>query len=307
MADARRADVRPRPARSGGIRGDSRDRDRQVRRVLVLEGSANLLVLLMKLGVGLATNSLAVLADAIHSLSDVANNVVAWVVLRSSTAPPDRDHPYGHRKFETVAVFVLAALLTVLAFELIQRALRGASEPTLHQGWGLVAMAGVLGINVGLATWEARWARRLESTILRADASHTFADVMTTLVVVAGWQASARGLPWLDRACAVGVGFLILYLAFGLFRRSLPVLVDAAVLDPEAVRAVVRRLEGVRSVGDVRSRSDGTGTAVDLTIRVDPALTTEQSHAIADRVELQLRRVYAANDVSVHVEPESTH
>jgi len=307
VVGARRAGTRALSATSAGSRGDSPERDRQVRRVLLLEGSANLLVLLLKLGVGLATHSLAVLADAIHSLSDVANNVVAWVVLRSSTAPPDRDHPYGHRKFETVAVFVLAALLTVLAFELIQHAVRGAPQPTLHQGWALLAMAGVLGVNVGLATWEARWARRLDSTILRADASHTFADVMTTLVVVAGWQAAARGLPWLDRACAIGVGVLILYLAYGLFRRSLPVLVDAAVLDPEAVAAVVRRLEGVRSVGDVRSRSDGTGTAVDLVIRVDPDLTTEQSHAIADRVELQLRRVYAANDVSVHVEPEPPH
>lgn len=280
------------------------ERDRQVRRVILVEGAGNLLVLGLKLAVGLAMNSLAVLAEAIHSFTDVTNNLVAWLVLRSSTAPPDRNHPYGHRKFETVAVFVLAALLTVLAFELILHALRGAREPARHEGWGLVAMAVVLCTNVALASWEAHWARRLDSSILRADASHTFADVMMTLVVVGGWQASVRGWPWVDHACAIGVAGLILYLAYGLFRRALPVLVDAAVLDPEAVAAVVRRLPGVRSVRDVRSRSDGTGTAIDLTVRVDPQLSTADAHGIADRVELELRRVYAARDVTVHVEPE---
>ena len=274
-----------------------------MKRVIILEGAANLLVLVLKLGVGLTTQSLAVIADAIHSFSDLANNGLAWFVLRSSTAPPDRKHPYGHRKFETVAVFVLAALLAGLAFELIQRAVRGSPAPTHHGAWGLAVMGGVWFVNVGVASWEARWARRLESPILRADASHTFADVLMTLVVIAGWQTAARGLPWVDRVCAVGVAVLILYLAYGLFRRVLPVLVDAAVLDPEAVAAVVRRVEGVRSVHDVRSRSDGNVTAVDLKVRVDPSLSTEASHAIADRVENELRRIYEAEDVSVHVEP----
>jgi cation diffusion facilitator family transporter len=292
-------DIEPRLTRT-----DVEQRDRQVLRVIWIEGSVNLLVLALKLGVGLSTHSLAVLADAVHSLSDLANNVVAWLVLRSSTAPPDRDHPYGHRKFETLAVFVLAGLLTVLAFELIRHALAGAPRPAVQQGWGLAAMGGVLALNVALASWEARWARRLDSTLLRADATHTFADVTTTLVVIAGWQAAAHGWPWIDRLCAMGVGGLILFLAYGLFRRALPVLVDAAALDPEAVARAVGALPGVRSVTGVRSRSDGTGTAVDLVVRVDPNLSTEDSHAIADRVEDELRRRFGASDVAVHVEPE---
>ncbi|MGH0030745.1 MAG: cation diffusion facilitator family transporter [Myxococcota bacterium] len=278
-------------------------RDEQVARVILIEGSVNVLALGLKLFVGLATWSLAVVADALHSLTDVANNGVAWFVLRASSRPPDREHPYGHRKFETVAVFVLAGLLTILAFELIRHAALGETWPTRHEGWGLVVMGVVLCLNTGLATWQARWARRLDSPILRADASHTFADVLTTLVVVAGWQTAARGWPWIDRLCAAGVGLLILNLAFGLFRRALPVLLDGAALDPEEITKTVQGVDGVRSVGNVRSRSDGTQAAVDLVVRVDPELSTAASHEIADRVERALGSAYAVSDVTVHVEP----
>jgi len=84
-------------------------RDQQVRHVILIEGSANLIVLLAKIWVGLTTGSLAVLGDAIHSLTDVTNNIIAWIVMHLSCQPPDREHPYGHRKFETIAVFSLAA------------------------------------------------------------------------------------------------------------------------------------------------------------------------------------------------------
>ncbi len=93
-------------------------KDKNVKRILVIEGLANLIMLVAKIAVGLTTGSLAILGDAIHSLSDVTNNIIAYSVIRLSGAPPDREHPYGHRKFETLAVFFLAALLTVLAFEL---------------------------------------------------------------------------------------------------------------------------------------------------------------------------------------------
>ncbi|NNL86728.1 MAG: cation diffusion facilitator family transporter, partial [Myxococcales bacterium] len=157
-------------------------RDRQVSRVLLIEGSANVAVLGLKLVVGLATGSIGILGDAVHSVTDVANNAVAWFVVRLSTKPPDERHPYGHRKFETIAVFVLAMLLTVLAFELGMRAIQREAPEIVRTGWALGLMGCVLAVNVSLATWQANWARRLESDILRADARHTFADALTTVV-----------------------------------------------------------------------------------------------------------------------------
>ena len=279
-------------------------RDRQVRRVIVIEGLANVAVLSLKLVVGVATGSFAVLGDAIHSLGDVANNAVAWFVVRVSARPPDRDHPYGHRKFETLAVFVLATLLTVLGIELALGAMRREAQPTAGDTWALPLMLVVLLVNVSLALWEGAWARRLKSDILGADARHTLADVLTTVVVIVGWQVSARGYPWIDTLCALAVAIFVLGLAFGLFRRAIPVLVDRIAVDPEAVAAAVKAVPGVRRVKDVRSRSTGSSAAIDMVVTVDANASTGDAHAIADAIEDQLNARFSIEDVTIHVEPE---
>jgi len=278
--------------------------DRQVRRVILIEGAANALILLAKLAVGLTTGSLAILSDAVHSLTDVANNILAWFVVLQAGRPADREHPYGHRKFETLAVFVLATLLAVLALELALQAIRRGDVEIVRSGWGLAVMLGVLVVNVGLAAWQRRWARRLNSNILLADASHTFADVLTTIVVIAGWQLAAMGYPWLDTLCTLGVAGLVLYLAYGLFRRALPTLVDQFAIDPEELADAVASVAGIRTVRRVRSRWVGPDRVVDLVVSVDPALPTADAHAIADAVERRLERDFGVRDVSIHIEPD---
>jgi cation diffusion facilitator family transporter len=283
---------------------DPAERDRLVRRVIVLEGIANVCLLVLKLVVSFATGSMAVRGDAVHSFTDVANNVLAWFVIGVSSQAPDREHPYGHRKFETVAVFALATLLTVLAIELALAALRRDSAPVADEPWALILMLVVLCINVAVATWETIWARRLGSDILHADARHTFADVLTTGVVIAGWQIAARSQPWIDTACALGVACLILYFAYDLFRRATPVLVDRAALAPEAVALTVEAVAGVCQVLSVRSRWTGASAAVDLTVTVDPAISTRAAHDISDEIERIIARHYSVEDVTVHIEPD---
>ena len=278
-------------------------RDRRVRKILVLEGLANIVVLFAKTLVGLSTGSFVILGDALHSLTDVANNVVALVVVRVAGTPPDREHPYGHRKFETLAVFGLATMLTVLACELALRALERGDRPIVRHGWGLAVMLGVFGVNIGIALWQGYWARRLNSEILHADARHTMADVFTTVVVIAGWQGAALGYPWLDAVCALGVAALVLFLAYGLFKRAIPVLVDRMAAEPEMLGEAVQSVAGVRQVRRVRSRWVGDSPSVDVVIAVDPQLSTAEAHAIADAIEAVLQQRYAMDDVTVHIEP----
>jgi len=280
-------------------------RDNQVRRVILIEGLANLLVLVAKTVVGLSTGSMAILADAIHSLSDLTNNIIAWIVIHFSSLPADREHPYGHRKLETLAVFILASILVVLAFELALNAVNKEYAEVVSSGLELIIMLCVLIINIVVTSWQRMWAKRLDSDILHADATHTFADVLITGTVIVGWQLSAMGYAWVDRLCALGVALLIFYLAYGLFRRAIPVLIDEYAIDPVELSELIKPLPGVKKVYKIRSRWVGKTRAVDLVVSVDSALSTEESHAIADSIESQIENHFGATDISIHIEPET--
>ena len=289
---------------TGPSRSEAANRDHRVERVLWIEGFVNLAMMLAKLTVGLGTGSIAVLSDAIHSLADLANNALGIVATRIASDPPDREHPYGHRKYETLAVFAVAMLLSVLALEIAHGAFFPGSREVTQQGWSLAVMLGVLALNIAVSIWEGRWARRLDSDILHADAQHTLSDVLTTIAVIAGWQLAARGYRWLDGLTSLVVAALILYLAYGLFRRAIPVLVDESVASPEALSDAAREVEGVRETRRIRSRAGGSGPAIDLIVSVDPQLSTAESHAIADEIERVLGERFAARDVTVHIEPD---
>lgn len=280
------------------------DRNVLVLRLIVFEGLINVLILAAKTAVGLTTGSMAILADAAHSLTDAANNVIAWIVIRASGRPADREHPYGHQKFEVLAVFVLATLLAVVAVEVTIRAVTREAVAVEMSRWGLMLMLGVLAVNVMLTIWQRHWARRLDSRILAADARHTLSDVLTTLVVIAGWWLSVNGYAWLDTLTAIGVAALILYLSFGLFREAVPVLVDAMAVEPERLIKAIRGIEGVIEVLRVRSRWIGPERAVDVVITVAPDLTTVEAHEITDRIEKRLKSRFEVADTSVHVEPQ---
>ncbi len=279
------------------------ERDKKVLKLIVIEGSANVLVLLAKLFVGLSTGSLAILADAIHSLTDVANNIVAWIVVRLSAMPADREHPYGHRKFETLAVFALATFLAVLAFEIARNAVTKESTEIISGNIELAVMIAVLVVNIGLATWQRHWAIRLKSSIMLADAAHTFADVLTTVIVIVGWQLSSMGYLILDRLCALGVAGFVFYLSYRLFKTAFPVLVDQYAIDPEDVKDAVLAISGVKEVGRIRSRWVGSDIALDIVVSVNAELTTEESHKIADKIETMIEEQFKVIDALIHIEP----
>jgi cation diffusion facilitator family transporter len=127
---------------------------------------------------------------------------------------------------------------------------------------------------------------------------------MVTVVVIVGWQLAARGYVWLDSALTLFVAFLILSLAFGLFRRAIPVLVDHVAVEPEELAAAVDGVPGVHSVRSVRSRAGSGSPRIDVVVSVAGSLSTAESHEIADAIERELRRRFDSEDVTVHVEPD---
>jgi cation diffusion facilitator family transporter len=194
-------------------------------------------------------------------------------------------------------------LLSVLAVELALRSFERGPHPVARPGWGLLVMSAVLAVNVCVAAWQAAWARRLDSDLLRADSQHTLSDVLVTTSVIFGWQFAARGQLWLDTATTLAVAALILYLAWGLFRRAVPILVDHSAADPDEIRALVETVAGVRSARRIRSRGRGPEGRLEVVVSVDATLPTWDSHRIADEVERVLEERFEAADVLVHVEP----
>jgi cation diffusion facilitator family transporter len=277
----------------------------KVTTVLIWEGISDLVMMLVKLGVGISTNSAAIIGDAAHSLTDLINNIIAITALRISEKPFDSDHHYGHRKFEQLAVFSLAVLLLVVALELVINAISKFGETVEHSSLGLLVMIGALVINILLTVWEHYWARRLDSQLIEADAKHTLSDVLTTIAVIVGWQFAARGYYWVDTLVACLVALIIMLLAFRLLQRSIPILVDYSQHSPERIMELISGLEHVESIKNVRARSTNVTNYADVTITVDPSLSTRVSHQVTERIEQILAESLGIEDVVVHVEPAS--
>lgn len=274
-----------------------------VKRVLIIEGSINLLLSTIKLVVGLSTQSAAILADAFHSLTDFTNNIVAFIAVTLSEQPPDADHNYGHKKFIPLAIFFLATLLCVVAIEVIVHAISRFGEPVANSKLGLVIMLGMIVVNVGLSIWQAFWAKKLNSSLLKADASHTFSDVLSSITVIIGWQFAAQGYYWLDTVFAILVALIIMYLAYRLFLESIPILVDKNLLNQSLIAQSVSNIREVESVESVRARSDGENNFADITIKVALTLSLSDSHALADKIEKLLNSDFNIKDAIVHIEP----
>ncbi|MEL7520074.1 MAG: cation diffusion facilitator family transporter, partial [Cyanobacteria bacterium J06553_1] len=158
----------------------------EVRRVLSITLGLNVLVVVLKLVVGSWTGSLSLMADALHSITDSANNVLGLVTNQLASPEPDRDHPYGHQKYEAVGALGIAAFLGIACFEILKGAVERlllANEPVVMGATSLWFLLAVLGINIFVAFYERRVGRRLGSNILIADAQHTMSDIWITIAV----------------------------------------------------------------------------------------------------------------------------
>lgn len=279
-----------------------------VRRVLWITLALNVAVCMVKAVVGFATGSLAVLADALHSLTDGANNVLGLVVTRWSAPPPDREHPYGHQKFEAMGALAIAALLGIACFEVIKTAVTRALDSAPHTvsmdtaSLGLLVL--VLAANIFVAAYERRAGRKLSSPLLLADAEHTFGDIWITLGVLAGAIGlRLTGWQWLDVALAIPVAGAVLWSGWKVLRGNLPWLVDEMAIAPEAIHQVAMSVPGVTNCHDIASRGlIGRQVFVEMHL-ITSAPDVETSHRITEEIERKLTERYGPVHATIHVEP----
>jgi cation diffusion facilitator family transporter len=286
---------------------DTDVQSRGVRRVLWVTLVLNLAVSAGKVVVGHLSSSLAMVADGYHSLVDGSNNVIGLIVAAFAFAPPDRGHPYGHRKFETAATSLIGLALLSLAWEVLVGAVSRTSKPALPEigllNW--VVMAATIGVNLLVSWYEAREGRRLKSAFLVADSAHTRADLYVSLGVVASFLAALAGLGWADPLVAAAIAAIIAWQALQILLSAFNVLTDRAVIPAELIEPVASAVPGVLRVHDVRSRGRRDAVYVDLTVHLDGGMTLHQAHDVADRIEAELEKAHPEIvDVVVHLEPE---
>lgn len=285
---------------------DPRRRFIEVRRILVLVLVLNLAVAATKIVFGLRTGSLAMTADGFHSTLDGLSNVIAIVGLMAAARPPDPNHAYGHHRFETLTSLAIAAMMLLAVFGLLESAWSRASSGSVPQVElaSFVVMALTVSVNIGVTLWERSAGKRLNSSVLLADARHTASDLMVSLSVIASLAAVALGVGRADAAVTVVIACFILRGAWQIVRDAVLVLSDAQAADPEMVARVVREVPGVVGTHNVRSRG-GDGVAwVDLHVQVDPSLRVDQAHDIASDVARVVEEALdVPSDVTVHIEP----
>lgn len=278
-----------------------------IRRVLWVTLFLNVAVAAGKLAVGLATGVLSLVADGLHSSLDGSSNVVGLLAITAAGKPPDEEHPYGHRKIETVAALGIGGMLIVASWEILgaawSRVQSGA--PTGEAGWlGFLVMGVTMGVNFFVSWYEAREGRRWQSEFLVADAAHTRSDLLVSATVVAALIASRLGWGLVDVVASVAIVAWILRLSWQVIRPALGTLADEARIDPARLEAVALSIEGVREVHRVRTRGHHDAVFVDLHLQVDPEMPVQDAHAISHQVEDALRAAHPqVVDVVTHLEP----
>ncbi len=289
------------------------DNRSKVQQVLLLTLGLNLVVMLIKVVVGTITGSLSLLADALHSVTDSANNILGLVTNHFASPKPDREHPYGHQKFDALGALGVAVFLGIACFEIlsgaVERLFKGGRpvEVSPKELWILLI---VLGINIFVAYYERAAGKYYGSAVLVADAKHTMSDVWITIMVIGGligiWQGKVWNLPqlqYLDVILAFPVALLVFKSGWTVLKENLPWLVDQMVIAPETIREIVMSVPGVINCHDIASRGMiGRQVFIEMHMVVE-AGDVETAHRITEAVEIELENRFSPARILIHIEP----
>lgn len=283
-------------------------RQSSIKNVLYITLGLNLLVLETKFSLGLATGSLSLLADALHSFSDSASNILGLIAMRLANPQPDWDHPYGHSKFESLGALGIAGFLIVAGVEILGSAVKrlffsGDSESIQVSNLSLIMMIAVLMINIGISVYEAQRGKALNSKLLQADARHTLSDVWVTIVLLAGMWGIRLGWTWLDVVLAFLVAGLVFWSAWEVIRDNIPFLSDRVAISAREIMEIVMDVYGVLNCHSITSRGViGQEIFIEMHLVVAPR-EIDAAYAIVTAVEQKLQERYGSVRATIQLEP----
>jgi cation diffusion facilitator family transporter len=282
-------------------------RHAEVSRVLLRVLLLNVAVAVAKIGFGYVSGAVSILSDGFHSLTDASSNIVGLIGVRAAGRPPDEDHPYGHRKYETVAAASITAFLMLVVLEILRNAfnhLSGRTEAPEISSAGFIVMALTMIVNLVVVRYESAEATRLGSEMLQADAMQTRGDVWTSLAVIAALGGARAGYPILDPLAAIAVAGFIGYAGYQIATATTKILSDGIVMSEADLLQVVMTVPGVLGCHHIRTRGSTDHVFLDLHVWLPAEMPLIDAHDLSHVVKDRLMAEYPQiADAIIHIEP----
>lgn len=281
---------------------------REIKRVLLIILALNWLVAFAKIFIGFSTGTLSVLADGLHSLLDGLTNIVGFFGIKLAEKPIDKDHPYGHRKYEAIASLVIIFFMAITVYEVSKSILQKLLHPSVISiDWFVFAILAVcIIIDYSVAKYEYRKGVELKSIILKADATHTKSHYIITGAVILAILLIKLGFPAIiDPAIAILVAGFILHLGYAIFKETAAVLSDKAFVDEKKIKKIVDRISEIKFCHSIRTRGDEGHVFMDLRIVLSEKTPLGEAHAICDKLERMIKaEIPEVKDITIHLEPD---
>ena len=288
----------------------AQSRSKQSQKVTIVGALVDFILSIIKIILGYIGQSGALIADGIHSFSDLLTDWVTWYAAKLSGDAPDADHPYGHERFETVATLGLSIFLAIVGTIIIFNGIGRFSNPNAlkHENWLIAAAALSIFSKEALYWYTVKVANNIKSDLLKANAWHHRTDAFSSVVVIIGIIGAANGYFFLDSVAAIVVGILIIYIGWQLGFEATKELVDTSI-DQEDIKALhlaLSEIKGVNSVHTLRTRKVGHKKSADVHVQVNPFLSVSEGHIISVSVERVAKEcIEDLDDVTVHIDPEN--
>lgn len=285
---------------------ETTDRSAAIRRVLLITLICNICVSGAKIAYGYFVHSVSITADGFHSMFDGVSNIVGFVGIYFASHPPDEEHPYGHRKIETLFTIFIGVMMSLTCFEIFKQVYESlkTEQRVAVSAESFLIMITTLGVNIFVTTYEKRKGTQLNSEFLLADAQHTRSDIYATTGVIAGLVLMKIGFARADAIVGAIVGILVAKAGYGILREAANVLSDRKQVDTQRIKEIVCGIDNVVDCHRVRTRGTNSQIFIDLHVTVRPDLSVSDGHQIAHVAEERIKgTIKTVVDVVVHIEP----
>lgn len=269
---------------------------------------AAIFLTLFKLIIGLATGSLGILSEALHSGLDLVAAVITFFSVRISDKPADKEHNYGHGKVENLSALIETLLLLItcvwIIYEAINRLVTGSTHIEVN-AWSYIVIVIAIVVDLTRSRVLMRVAKKYNSQALEADALHFSTDIWSSAVVIVGLVCSQFGFYFADSIAALAVTIIVLYVSYKLGKKSIDVLLDKAPAGAKAmVEEVLKQFPEVKVYHSLKIRTAGADTFIKFNIHVEPSVSIVSVHKLCDAIEEKLKEVIPRSEVYIHAEPQ---